>query len=156
MQAIARSHRLGQLREVKVSKLIMKMRAPDRETVEQRIMQMQVSSTAVLRCLLDINCTFIVRLATRVAALSLERLALKSTWEWGALALLLMYLCTNEAQVISSAHGAFAISDLLAYVYTGRQASDCRGGAYGWYGRAAAAPELQRAASPVWLGTVML
>ena len=45
MQAIARSHRLGQLREVKVSKLIMKMRAPDRETVEQRIMQMQVSST---------------------------------------------------------------------------------------------------------------
>ena len=114
----------------------MKMRAPDPETVEQRIMQMQVSSTAVLRCLLDINCTFIVRLATRVAALSLERLALKSTWEWGALALLLMYLCTN--------------------VYTGRQASDCRGGAYGWYGRAAAAPELQRAASPVWLGTVML
>ena len=47
MQAIARSHRLGQLREVKVSKLIMKMRAPDRETVEQRIMQMQVSSTLV-------------------------------------------------------------------------------------------------------------
>ena len=57
MQAIARSHRLGQLREVKVSKLIMKMRAPDRETVEQRIMQMQVSSTAMSRCLHDIRCT---------------------------------------------------------------------------------------------------
>ena len=43
VQAIARSHRLGQMREVKVSKLIMKMRAPGRETVEERIMQMQVT-----------------------------------------------------------------------------------------------------------------
>lgn len=43
VQAIARSHRLGQMREVKVSKLIMKMRTPGRETVEERIMQMQVT-----------------------------------------------------------------------------------------------------------------
>jgi len=44
VQAIARSHRLGQMREVKVSKLIIKMRTPGRETVEERIMEMQVSA----------------------------------------------------------------------------------------------------------------
>ena len=47
MQAIARSHRLGQVREVKVSKLIIKMRTPGRETVEERIMEMQVSCRAL-------------------------------------------------------------------------------------------------------------
>jgi len=35
---------LGQMREVKVSKLIIKMRTPGRETVEERIMEMQVSA----------------------------------------------------------------------------------------------------------------
>lgn len=49
MQAIARSHRLGQIREVKVSKLIIKMRTPGRETVEERIMEMQVSCSALPR-----------------------------------------------------------------------------------------------------------
>lgn len=40
-QAVDRCHRLGQMREVLVSKLIMTRRGPDKETVEQRIMAMQ-------------------------------------------------------------------------------------------------------------------
>ncbi|BDA45031.1 Helicase-like transcription factor [Coccomyxa sp. Obi] len=40
-QAVDRCHRLGQMREVKVSKLIMTRRDPSKETVEQRIMAMQ-------------------------------------------------------------------------------------------------------------------
>ncbi|CAL8469222.1 g8763 [Coccomyxa elongata] len=40
-QAVDRCHRLGQTREVKVSKLIMTRRDPSKETVEQRIMAMQ-------------------------------------------------------------------------------------------------------------------
>ncbi|EIE21127.1 hypothetical protein COCSUDRAFT_57047 [Coccomyxa subellipsoidea C-169] len=40
-QAVDRCHRLGQTREVHVSKLIMTRRDPSKETVEQRIMVMQ-------------------------------------------------------------------------------------------------------------------
>ena len=43
VQAVDRCHRLGQTREVQVSKLIMTRRDPTKETVEQRIMVMQVS-----------------------------------------------------------------------------------------------------------------
>jgi hypothetical protein len=42
VQAVDRCHRLGQTREVHVSKLIMMRRDPTKETVEQRIMAMQV------------------------------------------------------------------------------------------------------------------
>lgn len=44
-QAVDRCHRLGQTREVKVSKLIMTRRDPSKETVEQRIMAMQVRAS---------------------------------------------------------------------------------------------------------------
>ena len=41
-----RAHRLGQAREVLVDKLIMTLPGADRETVEQRIMVMQVRPPA--------------------------------------------------------------------------------------------------------------
>ena len=46
-----RAHRLGQTREVHVSKLIMTLPRADSETVEQRIMVMQVG--VVQGCFLD-------------------------------------------------------------------------------------------------------
>jgi len=45
---VDRCHRLGQVREVLVSKLIMTRRGPDKETVEQRIMAMQARAPSPL------------------------------------------------------------------------------------------------------------
>lgn len=41
MQAVDRAHRLGQTREVHVSKLVMALPEKHRETVEERILYMQ-------------------------------------------------------------------------------------------------------------------
>lgn len=45
LQAVDRAHRLGQTRDVHVSKLVMTLPDPARETVEQRIMVMQVPAS---------------------------------------------------------------------------------------------------------------